>query len=68
MFNHPLETSKNKLGRANSSPHSLVGHCQVNRLWRWEGELIDANGMTPQPSCYPRHRFPAKIIGHAVWL
>ena len=24
--------------------------------------------MTPEPSSYHRHRFPAEIIGHAVWL
>ena len=24
--------------------------------------------MTPQPASYPRHRFPAEIISHAVWL
>ena len=24
--------------------------------------------MTPDPATYPGHRFPAEIIGHAVWL
>ena len=24
--------------------------------------------MTDDPACYPRHRFPAEIISHAVWL
>jgi putative transposase len=24
--------------------------------------------MTPDPVSYPRHRFPAEIISHAVWL
>jgi putative transposase len=24
--------------------------------------------MTTQPAFYPRHRFPAEIISHAVWL
>jgi putative transposase len=24
--------------------------------------------MTTQPASYPRHRFPAEIISHAVWL
>ena len=24
--------------------------------------------MTPQPATYHRHRFPAEIISHAVWL
>src|SRR4051794_40579013 len=24
--------------------------------------------MTPQPAAYHRHRFPAEIISHAVWL
>ncbi len=23
--------------------------------------------MTPPPTSYPRHRFPAEIISHAVW-
>ena len=33
--------------------------------WRGAGE---AYGMTQQPVSYPRHRFPAEIISHAVWL
>src|ERR1700749_1006738 len=24
--------------------------------------------MVPEPASYPRHRFPAEIISHAVWL
>ena len=24
--------------------------------------------MTPEPATYHRHRFPAEIISHAVWL
>jgi hypothetical protein len=24
--------------------------------------------MTPEPASYPRHRFPAEIISHTVWL
>ena len=24
--------------------------------------------MIPEPASYPRHRFPAEIISHAVWL
>ncbi len=24
--------------------------------------------MTPEPATYPGHRFPAEVIGHAVWL
>ena len=24
--------------------------------------------MSPQPSTFPRHRFPAEVISHAVWL
>jgi putative transposase len=24
--------------------------------------------MTLEPTSYPRHRFPAEIISHAVWL
>ena len=34
-------------------------------LGRKEGE---ADGMTTQSAPYPRHRFPAEIISHAVWL
>src|SRR3712207_2735420 len=30
--------------------------------------LSQAGGMTPDPASYPGHRFPAEIIGHAVWL
>ncbi len=28
----------------------------------------EAGSMSPQPASYPRHRFPAEIISHAVWL
>jgi hypothetical protein len=31
-------------------------------------ESSEAEGMTTQPAAYPRHRFPAEIISHAVWL
>ena len=31
-------------------------------------ESSEADRMTTQPACYPRHRFPAEIISHAVWL
>jgi putative transposase len=31
-------------------------------------EPSEADGMTTQPAAYPRHRFPAEIISHAVWL
>ena len=24
--------------------------------------------MSPQPTTFPRHRFPAEVISHAVWL
>jgi putative transposase len=27
-----------------------------------------AHSMTQEPTTYPRHRFPAEIISHAVWL
>ncbi len=30
--------------------------------------LSQAGGMTPDPASYPGHRFPAEVIGHAVWL
>jgi putative transposase len=32
------------------------------------GEAGEAGRMTPEPRSYHRHRFPAEIIGHAVWL
>ena len=28
----------------------------------------EAGRMTDHPASYPRHRFPAEIISHAVWL
>jgi putative transposase len=31
----------------------------------WLGQ---AGGMTSDTATYPGHRFPAEIIGHAVWL
>ena len=31
-------------------------------------ESGEAEMMMPQPASYPRHRFPAEIICHAVWL
>ncbi len=31
-------------------------------------DLGEAGGMTPAPATYRRHRFPAEIISHAVWL
>ena len=33
-----------------------------------EGQASNAHGMTHEPTTYPRHRFPAGIISHAVWL
>src|SRR5215218_5435446 len=32
---------------------------------RWLGQ---AGGMPSEPATYPGYRFPAEIIGHAVWL
>jgi hypothetical protein len=32
------------------------------------GHPGEAGGMTPQSPTYHGHRFPAEIIGHAVWL
>jgi putative transposase len=32
------------------------------------GEAGEADRMTPEPHSYHRHRFPAEIISHAVWL
>ena len=43
-------------------------HCQVNGGWRLRGSTGEADGMTHEPATYPRHRFPAEIISHAVWL
>jgi putative transposase len=31
-------------------------------------EVGEADGMTPEPASHPRHRFPAEIISHTVWL
>ena len=31
----------------------------------WLGQ---AGGMTSDTATYPGHRFPAEVIGHAVWL
>ena len=50
--------------RANAAPR----HCHVDRLWPKRKCLGQAGGMTPDPTSYPGHRFPAEIIGHAVWL
>jgi putative transposase len=33
-----------------------------------EQQAREAVGMTFEPASYPRHRFPAEIINHAVWL
>ena len=32
------------------------------------GEPGEDGAMTPEPATYRRHRFPAEIISHAVWL
>jgi hypothetical protein len=34
----------------------------------WAPAVQDHVGMTLEPASYPRHRFPAEIIRHAVWL
>jgi hypothetical protein len=41
-------------------------HWQVKRGWHVAGSWARLTGQ--QPVSYPRHRFPAEIIGHAVWL
>jgi transposase-like protein len=33
-----------------------------------ERQTIEAHRMTHEPTTYPRHRFPAETISHAVWL
>jgi hypothetical protein len=33
-----------------------------------ERQVGEAHVMTLEPASYPRHRFPAGIIRHAVWL
>jgi putative transposase len=43
------------------------GIANLSRLVPGQGSS-DAEGMTTQPAAYPRHRFPAEIISHAVWL
>lgn len=46
------------------------GYCQINReVWTfsaWCGTLGFIN--TPASNPYKRHRFPAEIISHCVWL
>src|SRR3954471_19003309 len=32
------------------------------------GKASEADCMTPEPCSYHRHRFPAEIISHVVWL
>jgi putative transposase len=32
------------------------------------GEADESGGMKPPPDPHYRHRFPAELIGHAVWL
>ena len=34
----------------------------------FERKVSKAHSMTREPATYPRHRFPAEIISHAVWL
>jgi putative transposase len=33
-----------------------------------ERQADKAHSMTHEPARFPRHRFPAEIISHAVWL
>ena len=50
---------------ARATPSS--GHCHGNRVWRGL-ETGETGGMKPPPDPHYRHRFPAEIISHAVWL
>ena len=44
------------------------GHCHVNGPWRSGSGVGKNNGMRKKPDPHHRHRFPAEIIAHAVWL
>jgi hypothetical protein len=67
------------LGRAESAVTSVpqapedasAGHCHINRVWRaarsW-GLGARIRGMKKPPDPRYRHRFPAELISHAVWL
>jgi putative transposase len=50
-----------------SRPKPRGGHCHGKGLAaRWETD--NSEGMKPPPDPHYRHRFPAEIISHAVWL
>src|SRR3954468_12642572 len=43
-------------------------HCHVNRGWPTRRRPARLGGMKLPPDPHYRHRFPAEIISHAVWL
>ena len=47
---------------------SLDGHCHTNLGLAREGAAGETAGMKPPLDPHYRHRFPAEIISHAVWL
>jgi hypothetical protein len=44
------------------------GHYLVNPIWRGKPGPGKTDGMKPLCDPHYRHRFPAEIISHAVWL
>jgi putative transposase len=46
----------------------LLEHCHINLVLALKGAVGETAGMKPPPDPHYRHRFPAEIIGHAVWL
>jgi transposase-like protein len=59
----------NFMSSANSAPrsHKSGGIGKLTGIGA-RAELREADGMTSEPVSYRRHRFPAAIISHAVWL
>jgi hypothetical protein len=49
------------------SGHELGRHCHVNQAWQQPCRRVRLD-MTPPPDPHYRHRFPAEIISHAIWL
>lgn len=43
-------------------------HCHGNWVLAGVARAREAGGMRPPPDPHYRHRFPAEVINHAVWL
>ena len=52
----------------NRAPHWNSGHCHGNWAWRARPAWGRMLGMKKPPDPHYRHRFPAELISHAVWL